>query len=50
MVLEADNITGNGQMKVCLVALQNLVVSIVYRLGLHKIFRMKGGCWNSIVL
>jgi len=49
MVLETDNTTGKGQMKVCLVVLQNLVVSIVYRLGLHKFFRMKGGCWNSIV-
>lgn len=49
MALEADNITGNGKIKVCSVALQNLVVSTVYRVGLCKFLRIKGGCWNSIV-
>ena len=35
--------------KICLVALQNFVISTLYRLGLHNTFGIKGGCWNSVV-
>jgi hypothetical protein len=41
MVLETDNIKGDGKKKVCLVELQNLVVSIVFRLTCIKFAELR---------